>query len=253
MRRTNEEVEMSTDGYITYVVQNDIDWQGMRAKDNTDNEIPVYGYKVIEYSLKQKAATLVEFGFGGDDKSSPEYSENIIPANTPIVLKGCQGTNNLLIAKSHDVIPAVKGNLLKPSFGDVTVSADQAFYVLQKQSGWTENDPYNNYWFNRLKTGRTIPERKAYLNGLDMVDELVHVTDLDPGYDDPGFQGTTAFYILRPAPSAVVSDDAGIVDGIETIEKSRMSDNEFYTISGVRVDRPSKGLYIMNGKKVIIK
>jgi hypothetical protein len=27
----------------------------------------------------------------------------------------------------------------------------------------------------------------------------------------------------------------------------------YYNLNGVRVDRPTKGVYIMNGKKVIIK
>ena len=36
-------------------------------------------------------------------------------------------------------------------------------------------------------------------------------------------------------------------------EEQAASDNSFYTLSGVRVERPGKGVYIVNGKKVIIK
>ena len=36
-------------------------------------------------------------------------------------------------------------------------------------------------------------------------------------------------------------------------EEQKASDDACYTLSGVRVDRPNKGVYIVNGKKVIIK
>lgn len=52
----------------------------------------------------------------------------------------------------------------------------------------------------------------------------------------------------------VVSDDAGIVDDINSAET--VDGNEeyvFYNLNGVRVYRPSKGIYILNGKKVIVK
>ena len=49
-----------------------------------------------------------------------------------------------------------------------------------------------------------------------------------------------------------VSEDGGFVDGIQDVSEETMN-AEWYTISGVRVVHPSKGIYIMNGKKVIIK
>ena len=52
----------------------------------------------------------------------------------------------------------------------------------------------------------------------------------------------------------MVSEDAGLVDGINEVNGgNRMNDNEYYSISGVKVSNPSKGIYILNGKKVIVK
>ena len=34
---------------------------------------------------------------------------------------------------------------------------------------------------------------------------------------------------------------------------SDLEDGVYYTLNGVRVDHPSKGVYIFNGKKVVIK
>ena len=41
--------------------------------------------------------------------------------------------------------------------------------------------------------------------------------------------------------------------GISTATGMRQADGEYYTLSGLRVDNPRKGIYIRNGKKIIIK
>ena len=46
---------------------------------------------------------------------------------------------------------------------------------------------------------------------------------------------------------------AGEVTGIENVKNATVEDGAWYTISGQRVAQPTKGLYIHNGKKVIIK
>ena len=45
----------------------------------------------------------------------------------------------------------------------------------------------------------------------------------------------------------------GVTDGIENVEISLGDNNPWYTLSGMRVEKPSQpGLYIHNGKKVMI-
>jgi len=41
--------------------------------------------------------------------------------------------------------------------------------------------------------------------------------------------------------------------GIHEVSKSHTTDGMWYTLQGVRVDQPKKGLYIRNGRKVIVK
>lgn len=48
----------------------------------------------------------------------------------------------------------------------------------------------------------------------------------------------------------VIGEDA---TGIKAIEKAQQSNGECYNLAGQRVAQPTKGLYIVNGKKVIIK
>lgn len=268
-----ESVNMKTDGYITYVVKNDIDWDAT-MKMNAG----VYGYKVIQFTEAAKGGNgttvLVELGNNvemavdeektetplTDEQKKPLWSEKITPAGTPIILKGHAGDNLLVIAKSDDVIPSVKGNLLKPSFGDVQGSSAQTLYVLQKTSDWVDTDPYNNYLFYKLANGRQIPDRKAYLNGADASEEIIYYLANKPDAQGPGDpvvgpQGMRNFIILSHTESEqLVSEDAGIPDGIQAVSgDNETKDRVFYSISGVKVSNPTKGIYILNGKKVIVK
>ncbi len=50
----------------------------------------------------------------------------------------------------------------------------------------------------------------------------------------------------------VVSEDGGFLDGINEVENS-VTDGKFYNLNGTRVNTPRKGVYIYNGRKVVIK
>lgn len=47
--------------------------------------------------------------------------------------------------------------------------------------------------------------------------------------------------------------NAGVPTNIEETRKPTTDDNTFYNLSGQRVSRPAKGVYIRNGKKKIHK
>ncbi len=230
-----EVVNMKTDGYVTYVVKNDIDWEQTLARNNSDGSVNVHGYKVIEFS--KETAVFAEFGVGENEK--------IIPAETPIIMKGTQGENHLVIAKTEDVIAKPKNNLLKPSYGDVKATDDQRLLVFQKSSDWTADDPYNNYGFFKLATGRTIPERKSYLNGTELSETITNTTNAALGIfllEDLGNSELTS--ISSPKASAT----------------TWMMQGAIYDLSGRKVadslpqaEQLSKGIYIVNGRKIVIK
>ena len=56
-----------------------------------------------------------------------------------------------------------------------------------------------------------------------------------------------------PARENVIFDFGGDVTGIQAMETSKVNNNIYYNLSGQRVQNPSRGMYIVNGKKVIIK
>ena len=66
-----------------------------------------------------------------------------------------------------------------------------------------------------------------------------------------------AYQIYLPIPAAGAPDFLGF-DGDDTTSISELNvkgqtDGEFYNLAGQRVAQPTKGLYIVNGKKVVIK
>ena len=77
--------------------------------------------------------------------------------------------------------------------------------------------------FYLLDNSETVPAGKAYLE----------VTGASPTRGFIGFG----------------DDDTTVISNV----KSVVEDNVYYDLLGRRVDQPSKGLYIHNGKKVVIK
>ena len=55
------------------------------------------------------------------------------------------------------------------------------------------------------------------------------------------------------APQLQMVFDNGDVTTINTVHGSQLTENGYYNLNGQRVTNPTKGLYIVNGKKVIIK
>ena len=228
-----EAVEFTTAGYKTYVTENAIDW-GKTLERNGDN-VDVHAYQVTAFNNKN--VTLPELGDGV-----------ITIAETPVIIKGKKGMNLLVIA-DEDGSDISNTNLLKKG-SERSASEKDFMYVLQKSKQWKEDNPYVQYYFYPLNPTRwnEIGDRQAYL-----------VLSSSPGGNDIGGEtggpamGIPMRFIHANDDEPMVSDDAGLVDGINDIQRNEAIDGEFYSISGVRVAAPTKGLYIVNGKKVLVK
>lgn len=49
------------------------------------------------------------------------------------------------------------------------------------------------------------------------------------------------------------ADETYTVAGINAVNSEEIKDNNYYDLSGRRVMQPTKGLFIVNGKKVVIE
>ena len=216
-----EIVDFTTAGYKTYVTQNAIDWGR-----TTSLQEDVHGYTVTEFT--KTSVTLVELS-----------QNDVTIAETPLIIQGKAGKNSLVISNETGADYSNR-NLLKRGYDKAESEADY-MYVLQKSPQWSEDDPYNEYKFYRLRPNRwdQIGNRQAYL--------------VLPESERDGQASTASLVIIHATDEEPLSEDAGVLDGINSIERNDVLNGEFYTISGQRVTAPKKGLYIVNGKKVLVK
>jgi hypothetical protein len=195
-------------------------------------------FKVTQFD--HTTAVLQQLGFVENHDADLDDSERYLPAKTPIVVHGPAGQEiNFVIYQSPEALPRVKNNLLYASLlpNLAKATSDVRYFVLQMKEN--ANLPY----FNKLKVDRQVPDHKAYLNGEQQIEAVQLQTNAAKG-----------LFVMRDLTNEdnVVSEDGGFVDGIESIGEDT-EDAVWHSISGVRVNYPTKGIYIVNGKKVIIK
>ena len=154
-----------------------------------------------------------------------------IPANTPYVIELTSETNgyanNCQYLKIADSAPAIDASTYNLRGGLETIAkpTDQGtIYTLQ--AAWDETADNNNSATNvafRIYNGTNILGCRAYLP----------------------VSGT------RPVKGLRFNE--GTTTRIESLEAGQTHEIEVYDLSGRRVERAGKGLYIINGKKVYIK
>ena len=161
---------------------------------------------------------------------------DIVPAQTAVVLE-CNSTDpadNQLLPQGEEVNSNITNRLYGTFFGsdinslkiengpNVTHDNIRAFNI-------NANDSRNPIGFYKLKNSVTsIPGNKAFLI----------LTDTE-----------------AQAKGFVLEFEDGSTTGIETIESSKNNTENgvYYDLQGRRVENPTCGIYIVNGKKVVIK
>ena len=137
-------------------------------------------------------------------------------ANTGLLLNGA--TTNIPVAASGTSFTSSENKLVAVSSAKTLTSADKA-YVLTADGG-------GNVFFGKVDaTSANIAAGQAYLDGTD-----IYANELTFDFAN------------------------GDVTGINEVKEQKAGFlGDFYNLAGQRVTRPGKGVYIVNGKKVIIK
>ena len=131
-------------------------------------------------------------------------------------------------------------NVVNPTFTGVDVKAVAPQTVT----------PATGYSFVGTYTTKVLATDKT---------ELFLGTDGKLAYPSDGshatIKGLRAYFVVpAAAPAPMFSLDFGNgTTGIEAVKTVNNGDNIYYNLSGQRVAQPGKGLYIVNGKKVIVK
>ncbi len=147
------------------------------------------------------------------------------------------------IEANHPYVIKVSTAISEFTVDGVDIDPADAEVVVGK--GKTKGTFYGNY-----VAGTAVPEENLFISGNKFYYSTGSTTIkafrgyfelkdvLDSYYDE--------------APSRVVFD-FGDVTGIQKISAQGQNDGIYYDLSGRRVEKPSKGVFIVNGKKVIIK
>ena len=138
------------------------------------------------------------------------------PASTGVILKGTQGSTYTIPVKA--TASAVGTNKLKTAV-TATALADGSFYILKGGKFCLVTGAAD-------EAARTVPAGKAYLLASDVPNNAPELA-----FDFGG--ETTSISDVRNKISDVKGD--------------------IFNLAGQRVAQPTKGLYIVNGKKVVIK
>lgn len=217
-------------------IQDDMDgWRSVAFNLNFSKTANTYYFKDIELKVPEYLGDVIDFSVGAAGWAT--YSSNYnVSLGTNVGYKAHYNGSYIELTPVTEVpagaavliegagkhtfnvvtsATAITGNDLLVSDGNVT--GDGTIYVLAKKD--------NVVGFYQLKTGSKVPAGKAYLK----------ITSSSSAPEFMPINGNTT--------------------GIKTIDTPNTVENGgvIFDLSGRRVEKPTKGLYIVNGKKVILK
>lgn len=204
---------------------NKVDRNGVQAGDNTNwyvedvTTLPVSvsaaGYATLYAPVALTIPTGVEAYTASFEDSKVVLTPitGTIPANTGVVLEANEGTYNFDITSTEETATSA----LTGSAATASIAADANAYILAKGT-----QGVGFYLLN--SDDRTIQGGRAY-------------------YTAPASSESAAAFIF-----------GGNATGINTIATAEQTGNaSIYDLSGRKVTKTAKGIYIQNGKKFIVK
>ena len=168
-----------------------------------------------------------------------------------------------------DNMPTFKNDESEDVTAQVEVGKDDnGFYLVMPAFNITASYAFSKLYNITLPTETTygtvtIVKPEGTTKSVAGKNIKIKVTDLATGYKvvaksgdteitlNAGDQDEYDYYFEMPEGDVTISIE--LATGINSIAADKMKDATIFTIGGQRVDKAQKGLYIINGKKVVIK
>ena len=134
-----------------------------------------------------------------------------------------------------------------PSWQSVLIEAPQGNYLMKSPAS-VSSFPYSE---NDLKANGGTPLSGADGNyyGLAKKNDVVGFYKIAASSEVPAW----AIYLEIPTTSREFIGFGGETTGIQDVNRETIANNRYYDMQGRSVAQPQKGLYIVNGKKVLVK
>lgn len=169
-------------------------------------------------------------GNGGITLKETYAEGELVPAKTALVLNAPKGNYDICLAESDAIAPT--NNLLHGTTTENLTEVEGGTYKYYKLSYNNEGNNLGFYWGSENGAAFTNGAHKAYL-ALD------------------------SETLLSQSRGFSLADLAhGVTTGINTTVKSATQSNFIYDLNGRRINSlngAAKGVYIMNGQKVLVK
>ena len=256
VKGTNEEIQASqifaTLSYATQSVEFSLDKEtdliinGANAydyKNNKDtektNQSEDFDYVVVKASLPAtETVSVTDAGFA----TYATTNNVVVPESNDVkvmtVKVNAEGTAiELKEVKAGTVIPAKTGIVVKATAGihDFVVTSDKG-----------ETLAYNDL---KAATEDVTSEGAKYFALTTLSDGKVGFAVVNNGVKIPADK---AYLKVPAATTAKFFSLDGEATGINSV-KTAKADGAYYTLEGVKTTKPVKGLYIHNGKKIVVK
>ena len=144
-----------------------------------------------------------------------ELTDQILPAETPVMLQSSEAGSYPMLQTASAATEVPEGNLFVGSYADRMLVPSNGCYVLGSQNGKVA---FMNY------TGEAVPAFRIYLPRTE-----------------PGV--TVMAVKIAGNPSTGIHDVVG----------NEQKDAPIYNLMGQKVIHPQKGIFIQNGKKIVIE
>lgn len=152
--------------------------------------------------------------------------ESVVPANEPLVIEAAEG-NYALMFTTTEQQPVVNNTLEGTDEATALTNDPDYYYYGLSLNASSELSSVGFYWMNPTGAAFTNGAHKAYLK--------------------------LAKSIFSPSMSMSAFPFNGSATGIDQIATDADTTKSVYDLSGRRVNKAIKGIYIVNGKKVLVK
>ena len=258
IRSTPQYIRSQGKDFATESSINDISQWTLTKVDDADNYLAVKPSSVMvghkdghyytsfyaDFPFEVKGEGMRVWGISGSiqttedgvDYVTPTEITGIVPPRTPVVIE-CVSLDpqDNIILPVQTPFETEGTSMLKGNFFNAAANNDAFIYHAGMEEettftrdalrafGYNSDDPYNPIGFYRFG-GSTLGGNKAFI----VLDE-----------------GSTA--------ANIVIGDFGTIDGLRVVKATDTTDGPLYDLQGRRVQHPTHGVYIQNGKKIVVR